>query len=194
MTSQDYIRQLEETIIQLTAEKEASLQRSLDLEIVAEKLKKEKEQLEKENEYLKKRLLYYENPNTPPSARQIEKPDKTQTENIPSPKKRGAPNGHKGATRPTKEPDETKEVISDHCENCGSTNVEKQDKCETSVIEDIPPPQKVKTTRFNRWWIKCNDCGHQAISKHEDCPNNGAFGIFLLVYIVMLDRHSSIFQ
>jgi hypothetical protein len=36
---------------------------------------------EKENEYLKNRLLYYENPNTPPSARQIEKADKTPTEN-----------------------------------------------------------------------------------------------------------------
>ncbi|MCX9013153.1 MAG: transposase, partial [Candidatus Methanoperedens sp.] len=189
MTPQDYIRQLEESVIQLTAEKEASLQRSLDLEIENQELKNKTELLEKEVEDLKKKLLYYQNPNTPPSARKIEKADKTPTENIPSPKKRGAPNGHKGATRPTKEPDDTKEVISDHCEKCGSMNVEKLDKCETSVIEDIPPPQKIRTTQYNRWWVKCNDCGHQSISKDPDCPNNGTFGIFLLVYIVMLKFH-----
>jgi hypothetical protein len=117
LTPQDYIRQLDDTLIQLTAEKNASLQRILDLEIETEKLKKEKEQLEKENEELKNKLLFYENPNTPPSARKLEKADKTSTDNISVPKKRGAPNGHKGATRPTKEPDEIIDVISDHCEN-----------------------------------------------------------------------------
>ncbi|MDP2841273.1 MAG: hypothetical protein Q8O17_03225 [Candidatus Methanoperedens sp.] len=189
MTPQNYIRQLEENIIQLTAEKKASLQRSLDLEIETEKLKKEKKQLEKENEELKKRLLFYENSNTPPSARTIKKADKTSTEDIPIPKKRGAPNGHKGATRPTKEPDEIIDVISDHCEKCGSSNIEQQEKYETSVIEDIPPPQKIKTTQYNCWEVKCNDCGHQSISKHPDCPKTGNFGVFLLVYIVMLKFH-----
>jgi hypothetical protein len=37
-----------------------------------------------------------------------------------TPKKRGAPIGHKGANRPTKEPDKTEEVIADHCEKCNS--------------------------------------------------------------------------
>ena len=89
MKSQKYIRQLEET-----------LHRNQELE-------KENETLKKENEALKKRLLYYENPNTPPSARQLKKVDK-KPENISNPKKRGAPNGHKGATRPTKEPERKK--------------------------------------------------------------------------------------
>lgn len=170
MKSQKYIRQLEET-----------LHRNQELE-------KENENLKKENEELKKRLLYYENPNTPPSARQLKKADKEQ-ENIPIPKKRGAPNGHKGATRPTKEPDDTKEVIADHCEKCDSPNIEKLEKCEISIIEDLPPPQKIKTTQYNRWEVKCRDCGHQFISKHPDCPKTGNFGIFLLVYIVMLKFH-----
>lgn len=168
MTSQDYIRQLEET-----------LKRNQELE-------KENEKLKIEVEELKKKLLFYENPHTPPSAK---KADKTSTENIPVPKKRGAPNGHKGATRPAKEPDEIIDVIADHCEKCGGSNIEKQEKCETSVIEDLPPPQKIKTTHYNRWGVKCKDCGHQFISKHPDCPKTGNFGIFLLVYIVMLKFH-----
>ena len=108
-----------------------------------QELEKEIENLKKENEDLKKRLLYYENPNTPPSARQLQKAGK-KPETIF--KKRGAPNGHKGATRPTKEPDDTKEVIADHCEKCKSPNIVKLEKCEISIIEDIPPPQKIKTT------------------------------------------------
>lgn len=121
MIYQDYIQQLEQT-----------LQRNQELQ-------KENEKLKNEIEQLKRRLLFYENPNTPPSARKIQKADKTSTENTPVPKKRGAPNGHKGATRPTREPDEIIDVIADHCEKCNSSNIEKHDKCETSVIEDLPP-------------------------------------------------------
>ncbi len=178
MTIDDYIRKLEETLLRIQ-----------ELEKQNEYLSKQKVQLEKENEDLKKKLLFYENPNTPPSARKIQKTDKTTAINIPVPKKRGAPNGHKGATRLTKEPDEIIDVIADHCEKCNSSNTEKQDKCQTSIIEDFPPPQKIKTTQYNLWEVKCKDCGHQYISKHPDCPKTGNFGIFLLVYIVMLKFH-----
>jgi len=171
LKSQKYIKQLEET-----------LKRNQELE-------KENEKLKNEIKDLKNRLLFYENPNTPPSARKIQKEDKTSTESFHVPKKRGAPNGHKGATRPKKEPDEIKEVIADHCEKCNSSNIEKQEKCETAVIEDLPTPQKIKTTQYNRWEVKCKDCGHKFISKDPDCPKEGNFGIFLLVYIVMLKFH-----
>jgi hypothetical protein len=177
LKSQDYIRQLEET-----------LKRNQELEKENQELLSKTELLEKENEDLKKRLLFYENPNTPPSARQLKKAD-GKPENIPIPKKRGAPNGHKGATRLRKEPDEIIDVIADHCEKCGGSNIEKMDKCDTSVIEDMPPPQKIKTIQYNRWEVKCKDCGHQSISKHPDCPKTGNFGIFLLVYFVMLKFH-----
>jgi len=168
VTPDDYFNQLEITILR------------------NQELEKENEELKKENEDLKKRLLFYENSNTPPSARQLEKAAKPPTENIPIPKKRGAPIGHKGATRPTKEPDRTEEVIADHCEKCNSTNIEKLDTCETSIIEDMPPPQKITRTRYIRRKVKCLDCGHQFTSKHPDCPKKGDFGIFILVYIVML--------
>ena len=175
MTTEAYFKQLEDTIL-----------RNQELEKENQELKIKTELLEKENEDLKKRLLYYENPNAPPSARQLEKAAKPSTENIPVPKKRGAPIGHKGATRPTKEPEDTKEVIADHCENCNSPNIEKLETCETSIIEDMPPPQKITRIRYNRWKVKCRDCGHKFISKHSECPKIGDFGIFILVYIVML--------
>ncbi len=171
----EYIKRLEDTISQITVERDASFKRN--------------QELEKEIERLKKRLLLYENPHTPPSAKKIEKTDTSSTENIPIPKKRGAPNGHKGATRPRKEPDEVKEVIADHCEKCNSNNIEKQDRCESEIIEDLPPPQKIKTTQYNRWEVKCKDCGHKFISKDPACPKEGNFGIYLLVYIVMLKFH-----
>jgi hypothetical protein len=158
LTPDDYFKQLEDTIL-----------RNQELEKENEELKNKMELLEKENEDLKKRLLFYENPNTPPSERTIQKADKTSTENIPVPKKRGAPIGHKGATRPTKEPENTKEVIADHCEKCNSPNIEKLDKCETSIIEDMPPPQKITITQYNRWEVKCLDCGHQFMSKDPEC-------------------------
>jgi hypothetical protein len=175
LTPDDYYKKLEDTIL-----------RNQELEKEIKELKQHKELLEKENEDLKKRLLYYENPNTPPSARQLEKAAKPSTENIPIPKKRGAPIGHKGATRPAKEPEKTEEVIADHCEKCNSPNIEKLEKCETSIIEDMPSPPKIKRIRYNRWKVKCHDCGHEFISKHHDCPKTGDFGIFILVYIVML--------
>jgi transposase len=185
LTIDDYIRKLEESLLRIQdLEKENE-----SLKKHKEALEKLKEQLEKENENLKNRLLFYENPNTPPSARKTQKEEKTSTENIPVPKKRGAPNVHRGATRHTKEPDEIKEVIADHCEKCNSSNIEKQDKCESVVIEDLPPSQKIKTTQYNRWEVKCKDCDHQFVSKGPDCPKEGKFGIYLMVYIVMLKLH-----
>jgi hypothetical protein len=175
LTPADYYKKLEDTILQ-----------NQELEKEIKELKQQKELLEKENEDLKKKLLFYENPNTPPSARQIEKAGKTSNENIPVPKKRGAPIGHKGATRPIKEPEDTVEVVADNCEKCNSPNIEKLETCETSIIEDMPPPQKITRKRYNRWKVKCRDCGHQFISKHPECPKTGVFGIYILVYIVML--------
>jgi transposase len=174
LTPDSYIKHLEEIIIQLTTERDASLQRI--------------QELEKANEELKKRLRFYENPHTPPSANKLQNA-KPSIEISPAPKKRGAPNGHKGATRATKEPDEVVDVIADQCEKCGSYKIEKQENYEKSVIEDMPPPQKIKITQYNRWKVKCLDCGHQFTSKHPDCPKTGNFGIFLLVYITMLKFH-----
>ncbi len=86
-------------------------------------------------------------------------------------------------------PDEVIEVTAIRCENCGVSNLENLENVKKSVIEDIPPPQKITVTQFNRGEVRCLDCDHQFISKHPDCPQIGNFGIYLLVYITMLKYH-----
>jgi predicted RNA-binding Zn-ribbon protein involved in translation (DUF1610 family) len=141
------------------------------------------EKLLQENEELKNRLHYYENPHTPPSENTLKKQEKDSLEPDPLPKKRGAPNGHKGATRPRKQPIEIKDVINHKCEKCGSENIQKQEKCVEKVIEDLQPPPKPKIIQYNLREVKCLDCGHQSISKDRDCPQKGNFAIFIIVYI-----------
>jgi transposase len=160
----DHIKQLEERIIQQRLQ-------------IGE--------LEKENLELKKKLAFYEGPHTPPSQRTLKEKDEKNTEK----KKRGAPKGHRGATRPTPEPDQICEVVASQCEKCGGHNIEKLEDFEKSVREDIPPPQKIVVTQFNRWKVRCLDCGYQFTSKHQDCPQTGSFGIYLLVYMTMLKYH-----
>jgi len=104
-------------------------------------------------------------------------------------RKRGAPKGHKGATRPTPLPDETKNVVASACEKCGGSNLEPLNSVVKSIIEDLPPPEEIKITQYNRHKVKCIDCGHEFVSKHRDCPQKGTFGIYLLIYITMLKFH-----
>lgn len=132
-------------------------------------------------EELKAKLAKYDNPHTPSSAQRYKK----NSESKNSSKKRGAPNGHRGATRPTPEPDRVVEVTTDQCDLCGSVNLE---ECgvEKQVIEELPPPPKIEVIQFNRHKYKCQDCGHVFIAKDEKCPQKGRFGVDLLVYLIML--------
>ena len=57
---------------------------------------------------------------------------------------------------------------------------------EEDVIEDIPPPPKIKVTQFNRHKYQCHHCGHRFKAKHEKCPQKGVFGVSLIVYLTML--------
>lgn len=146
---------------------------------------KELEQIitEKNNaiDQLTLKLAKYENPHVPPSAQKFSKANPSTSET----KKRGAPKGHKGATRPTPQPDSFVEVTSNSCEQCGSGNLHLE-KVEKTVIEDLAPPPKIKATQYNGYFYKCNDCGHEFKAKHPDFPQEGKFGINLLVYITLL--------
>ena len=153
-----YILELESTIIKLTDENEA---------------------LRGEIDSLKKKLLLYENPHTPPS-RQMITPKITN-----SPGKRGAPRGHKGATRVLGEPDEIIHVTAEKCPNCSHT-LYAPIRTEKRKILDIPPPQKVKVTEYELDVYKCSNCGMEVRAKHKDFPNRGDMGIYLLNYITML--------
>ena len=137
-------------------------------------------ELEKENAALRAKLARYENPHTPSSARRFKDEAK-----LSGSKKRGAPKGHRGATRPKPEPDEVVEVTAEHCEACGSKDLEVEG-VDATVIEDIPPPPKIKVVQYNRHKYRCRTCGHTFEAAHEDCPTEGRFGVNLLVYLAML--------
>lgn len=178
-----YLEQLQETIFRITSERDSALAQ-------VDEIEQRNQSLEKENIELKAKLLFYENPHTPSSVRKLTTPKKKlETEDISSPRKRGAPKGHKGATRPTPSPDETENVVASECEKCGSSNIKRLKQMKKSIIEDLPPPQEIKVTQYNLHKVKCSDCGHEFVSKHRDCPQKGNFGIYLMVYITMLKFH-----
>jgi transposase len=166
LKQKSFIEQLEETVISLTQE-------NIELKM--------------ENQKLKSKLAFYENPHTPSSARKL---PKKGVEKKPEKKKRGAPKGHKGATRPKPEPDNVIEVKANECEKCGGHNIEDMQKVKQRIIEDlITSVQKLQAIQFNQHTVMCKDCGHEFISKHPDCPSEGNFGPNLLVYITMLKYH-----
>ena len=162
-----------------------TLIKELERKIVS--LIEENIELKMENKKLNNKLAFYENPHTPSSARKL--PKKTD-EKKPEKKKRGAPKGHKGATRPKPEPDITIDVKADQCENCGGHNIVDLENIKQRIIEDIlSSVQTIQSTQFNQYTFKCKDCGHEFLSKHPDCPNEGNFGPNLLVYMTMLKYH-----
>lgn len=162
MSPFDYIHELEEIIVRQV----------LKIEV-----------LEKENEELKKKLRFYENPNTPPSQKSLKKKNRKKAN-----KNRGAPKGHKGATRKKPEPEEVISMNIDTCPDCGH-ELGDPVRIESRIIEDMPPPQKIKVTKFDMAEYVCPHCGKKVKSKHEDCPQIGNFGIYLLIYITMLKYH-----
>jgi len=149
------------------------------LETTVELLINENAKLREENEALKKRLIMYENPHTPPSLQRF-KPKKDKT-----PGKRGAPIGHKGATKVLGEPDEIVHVSEEKCPKC-SHPLESPIRTEKKTIFDIPPPQKIKITEYDLDVYKCSNCGIEVKARHIDCPQTGDMGIYLLNYITML--------
>ncbi|MHB8360121.1 MAG: IS66 family transposase [Thermoplasmataceae archaeon] len=149
------------------------------LETTVELLTDENTKLREENEALKKRLLMYENPHTPPSLQRF----KSKTDKTPG--KRGAPIGHKGATKVLGEPDEIIHVSTEKCPKC-SHPLSSPIRTEKKAIFDIPPPQEIKVTEYVLDVYRCSNCGIEVKAKHMDCPQVGDMGIYLLNYITML--------
>jgi transposase len=178
-----HVSRLEETVTHLTAERDDALRRIEQLSGRVGLLEKDNESLKREKEELLRRLMQYENPHTPPSLQKKGKKEEHE------PKKRGAPEGHTGATRETPEPDETVTVTAERCPECGSTELGEPVRTEKKTIIDIPPPQKVKVTEYLLDVYRCGCCGKEFTARHTDCPQKGTLGIYMLVYITMLKYH-----
>lgn len=154
-----------------------------------EKLRKENEELkeklkrtEKERDDAYKRLRFYENPHTPPSKQRLGTRSHSE---IKIPKKRGAPVGHPGVTRPTPEPTEIIPVRLARCPHCHSADIEQIGTLEKN-IEEIPDPLPIRFIRFLLDIIRCRSCGKQSVAKHEACPRKGRFGITFLALVIFL--------
>jgi len=163
------IPELEQRIICLLAERDAALKRA--------------QELEKENVELKKKLAFYEGPHTPPSHEKLKtKPkDNEKTE----PKKRGAPVGHRGATRFVPEADTTEHVSALICPKCNQ-DPGKSIGTEEKITEELVEPPKIKVTKFILDMYDCQHCGEKFTARHTDCPTKGNFGVNLLTYTTML--------
>lgn len=128
------------------------------LQPLVEQLKKENEQLREENRLLKLQLEEFKEKfykkNTGPSE-----------DNDPPcapPKKRGAPQGHPGKTRPVPDHvDEQVDVTLSACPDCGGHHLKLCRRHEDHYQEDIILPQ-VKVTRFRHHFYWCRDC-HQVV-------------------------------
>ena len=167
------------------------IRRIRKLEGKIKNLEKENKEFRKENQELKekinkleKRLRIYENPHTPSSQQRFKGGSRG---NNPC-GKRGAPEGHKGATRKVPEPDEVISVTADECPFCGCNPGESK-KVETAIIEELPPPRKIKITQYEFHMYECQNCGLWFTTEHEDYPKEGVFGVNLITYITMLKFH-----
>ena len=149
-------------------------QRIIDLE-------QENKDLKKKITELENKLRQYENPHTPSSRQRFK--GATGGHNASS-GKHGGIIGHRGATRQVSEPDEIIPVTMSHCPQCGSFLGDPVD-VESRTIEEIPPPPKIKVTRYDLHKYVCPGCGCDVAAQHDDCPQVGGLGIHLMTKITL---------
>ena len=130
-------------------------------------------------EELEKRLLKYENPNTPPSQ-QRKYPEREKSNN-----KIGAPKGHPGITREIPKPNRFKELKLKRCPDCGKRLGRPRSIYKKTII-DIPDPQPLKITQFTIPHYFCNGCNKEVIPRDEELPNEGIFGPNLQAEVTLM--------
>lgn len=137
-------------------------------EAYVKQLIEEKKLLEKRVEELEKRLQIYEHPHIPSSKRIIKEPEEPG-----EPKKRGAPEGHTGATRKQPEPDITKHIFAEDCPNCRSKSIlmmgQNRQMSEDVLIIPI-------ATEFVSHNYVCMQCDYAFSATSPDMPKDGGFG------------------
>ena len=138
-------------------------------------------QLQIEIEDLERRLLAYENSNTPPSKSNNRRYPKRE----PSGKPVGAPKGHKGTTRKTPEPTQFKELKLDNCPDCGNELEKPKYTCK-KIQEDIPKQQPAIVTQFKISHYFCKHCNKEVVPKDNDLAENGKFGPNLIAQIALM--------
>lgn len=154
---------------------------------VATEAFKEKEaeihRLKQENEVLQRKLRdllqrpFVRNTDSEEEEQGKSLDQSSQNQQEPELKKRGAPVGHRGATRkkPDQKPDRTVFVRPEQCPQCNSRNVSPCQDVEEHTQEDIVIVRPV-TTRFLKQRGYCRDCGAEFFPKGKGERPKGYIG------------------
>lgn len=146
------------------------------------KLEKENEELRKEKEALEKKLRKYEGPDTPPSAQPHLKPAGSHA----SRKKRGAPKGHPGTTRPRREPHEERHIPGgEACPNCHGNDIDIIGQ-RRQQQDEMPPEIRPKVVDVVRDVCRCNSCNLKFLARDGRTPIQGRFGLDVMVLVIFL--------
>lgn len=139
------------------------------------------EKQQKEIEELKRHLLAYENAHTPPSQdKRLRYPKREKSK-----KDVGAPKGHKGVTRKTPIPTETKNLHLDFCPDC-KCKLGKPQRIERKIIEELPLPQPLRVIEFFISHYHCSCCNKKIVSTDPELPKTGNLGNNLQAEIALM--------
>lgn len=120
--------------------------------------------------------------------------DKSQDKAACRPRKRGAPKGHRGRSRPIPEKIDFTEVIAppDTCE-CGSNNIDPIDTFDSKYIEDIPPVSVIVTHRKYQHG-RCMHCGKEV--RHAEALHGPpvVVGPNLAVHLTLMNQMGTTFR
>jgi len=136
------------------------------------------EHLEVYVEKLEKKLLFYENPHTPPSKSRKKPPRKESSGKL------GAPKGHPKYEREEPEPTGSVEYSEDKCPHCES-DLGQPFKTERIIEEEIPEPQPIEVIEHLVNHYKCPKCNKHIIAKNN--VPSGRFGINVLTHVTLLN-------
>lgn len=128
-------------------------------------------------EKLEKKLLFYENPHTPPSKSRKKPPRKESSGKL------GAKIGHPKWERKEPEPTGSIEYTEEACPHC-SAKLGNPFKTERIIEEEIPEPQPIEVIEHLVNHYKCPKCDKHIIAKNN--APSGRFGINVLTHVTLL--------
>jgi transposase len=141
------------------------------------------DELQKEITELKKKLSYYENAHSPPSADSLHWRKQKRVRKSNHHNKPGQKIGHKGTTHSLK-PTKTIHHKSKKCSNCGGTNITQTTQT-TRIIADIPKPQPITVTKHVIPSYLCKNCGGTTTASCS-IPKKGDLGFNIIGIILSL--------
>jgi len=155
-----------------------------------EKLKQENEELRREKERMKlqlQKLLRVNKKRTKKGNSEDTATPEDKNGKKTKGKKRGAPKGHVGQTRPIPDKIDEIEIIPPPkvCPNCGQSNITTSTEFIAKYIEDIPPVIK-KVVQKKYMWGCCSDCHTPAIAPEAETGPPVKVGPNLITLLTIL--------